>query len=64
MEQLLYGFTPGHDYPLPVVDLKTAAEQARERLWGQRQERDVQLEGMRILAKHVRSTHKDRWHGS
>lgn len=55
MEAIMLGVRIGEDYPEPVVDLPSAAREARERLWGWRRRADVKREGERILARHVRS---------
>jgi deoxyribodipyrimidine photo-lyase len=53
MESLLLSFTPGSDYPLPIVDLTLAQRQARATLWSMRELPEVAREGRRILAMHV-----------
>ncbi|TPE54175.1 deoxyribodipyrimidine photo-lyase [Maribrevibacterium harenarium] len=54
MEEGLYQCELGKDYPRPIVDLKLAAKEARDRLWGFRKNEQVQQEKYRILATHVR----------
>lgn len=53
MESLLLSFTPGSDYPLPIVDLTEAQRAARATLWSMRELPEVEREGRRILARHV-----------
>lgn len=53
MEQAFYQFRPGADYPLPVIDLDMAAEEARDKLFSFQKRDDVQEEGKRILARHT-----------
>lgn len=55
LEQLSYRCRIGHDYPQPVVDLKTAAARAREGLWGTKKSEAARTENKRILATHVKS---------
>lgn len=54
MELQLFGLRLGKDYPFPVVELKTAGKEARERLWGWRKRPEVKQEAARILKSHVR----------
>ncbi|MBU1820249.1 MAG: DNA photolyase family protein [Bacteroidetes bacterium] len=53
MEQSMYGFTLGADYPAPMVDFEKAHRLARERIWAMRKQPLVQQEGARILSRHV-----------
>ncbi|MEM9101730.1 MAG: deoxyribodipyrimidine photo-lyase [Pseudomonadota bacterium] len=41
-------------YPEPIINLKIAAKEARDRLWGWRKNPEVAVESQRILARHVR----------
>ncbi len=54
MEQMMYSFKLGEDYPVPIVDIKTSGKQARELLWQWRNNPQVKQESYRILARHVR----------
>jgi deoxyribodipyrimidine photo-lyase len=58
LEQQMFNWQLGVDYPAPIIDLTTAYRQARERLWQWRERFDVQSEGARILARHVRPPKK------
>ena len=53
MEQVFCGVTIGFDYPLPIVDLKTSAKTARDKIWGHKNHPAVTAEKNRILATHV-----------
>ncbi|MEM6964754.1 MAG: deoxyribodipyrimidine photo-lyase [Bacteroidota bacterium] len=53
MEQQLYNFHLGKNYPLPIVDLKATAKTAREKIWSHRSNPLVKQEAKRILYKHV-----------
>lgn len=53
MEQELYQFRLGHDYPLPIVPLAEAAKQAREQIWSLRKTEPVKAENQRILQRHT-----------
>ncbi|MGR5117915.1 deoxyribodipyrimidine photo-lyase/cryptochrome family protein [Vibrio astriarenae] len=57
MEALMYDLPEDSPYLNPIIDLKAQAQLARTRLWTWRGRGDVKLEGKRILAKHVRSSH-------
>jgi deoxyribodipyrimidine photo-lyase len=54
MEQMMYGFKLGEDYPMPIVDIKESGKTARELLWQWRKNPLVKQESYRILARHVR----------
>jgi deoxyribodipyrimidine photo-lyase len=54
MEQLMYDFKLGIDYPKPIVDLKESYNQAKDLLWLWRNRPQVKAEGRRILKRHVR----------
>jgi len=54
MEQTLYNCKIGSDYPAPIIDLPVAAKQARDILWGYRQQPGVKRDGKRIVSRHVR----------
>lgn len=56
MEQELYQFRLGIDYPLPIVPLAEAAKQAREQIWSLRQTDSVKAENQRILQRHTFKT--------
>jgi deoxyribodipyrimidine photo-lyase len=62
MEQSLYGVCIGKDYPSPIVDLELTRKKASDIIWSYRKKEGVQVEGARILAKHVntKSTSKKR----
>ena len=53
MEQTFCGVAIGVDYPLPIVDLKTSAKLARDKIWGHKKHPAVTAEKYRILATHV-----------
>ena len=53
MEQQLYHFQLGKDYPLPIVNLKETAKVAREKIWAHRNDAIVRRESKRILFKHI-----------
>ena len=54
MEAQMFNFQLGIDYPAPLVELHSAAAEARKRLWHWRSRPEVQQEARRILAWHVR----------
>lgn len=53
MEQTFCEVTIGVDYPAPIVDLKTSAKMARDKIWGHKKHPAVKAEKNRILATHV-----------
>jgi deoxyribodipyrimidine photo-lyase len=53
MEQTLYSFQIGVDYPLPIVNLEETQRASSEEVWGFRKERAVKMDAKRILKKHV-----------
>lgn len=54
MEEQMYQFILGKDYPEPVLDYQVHARRARDLLWSWRKQSDVQQENRRILKRHVR----------
>ena len=55
MEQSLYDFCPGKDYPLPVVDFLATAKQSLVKIFSLRKTESVQVENKRIKKLHIRS---------
>jgi len=53
MDDLLYDFSLGKDYPRPIVEYETAARYARDVLYSARKKFKVQKENQRILKRHV-----------
>ncbi|HAO15511.1 MAG TPA: deoxyribodipyrimidine photolyase, partial [Tenacibaculum sp.] len=53
LEQKLYGFKMGKDYPKPIVDISTTRKKASDTIWGMRKDKDVIQESYRILNKHA-----------
>ncbi|MFK7970016.1 MAG: deoxyribodipyrimidine photo-lyase/cryptochrome family protein [Bacteroidia bacterium] len=60
LEQQWLNFTPGTDYPLPIVDLKKSYKYAQENLWAMNDDPVVQAESVRILKRHV-NPNRNRW---
>lgn len=54
LEQQLYQFQPGLDYPHPIIDIADGAREARDKIWSHRKNELVKQENRRILAAHVR----------
>ena len=54
LEQQMFGFSIGTDYPEPIVDIKQTGGEARDILWKYRQNPSSKKESQRILRKHVR----------
>ena len=55
MEQEIYNFRLGEDYPEPVVDLVASGKAARAKIWGHRKNEKVRKERVRILETHTRN---------
>nr|WP_321222482.1 FAD-binding domain-containing protein [uncultured Psychroserpens sp.] len=53
MEQQLYNFELGKDYPYPIVDMDTTRKKASNTLWKLRKNKKVKEESLRILKKHT-----------
>lgn len=53
MEQQLYNFHLGVDYPYPIVDMNETRRKATDILWNLRKNRKVKEESLRILKKHT-----------
>ena len=53
IEEELYGFSLGKDYPKPIVDLQSAAKHASTKLWGMKNRANVRAESRRILSRHT-----------
>ncbi|WP_225034672.1 cryptochrome/deoxyribodipyrimidine photo-lyase family protein [Winogradskyella sp. SM1960] len=53
MEQAFYKFSPGVDYPMPIVDIKENRKRASEILWNMKNDAEVISESYRILKRHT-----------
>ena len=58
LEQQLYNFELGKDYPFPIVDIITHRKRATDMLWKFREDYTVKKENLRILQKHTISNRK------
>jgi deoxyribodipyrimidine photo-lyase len=58
MEQQLYGFESGRDYPAPIVDVEASRQRAADIVWSFRKTEEVRTEGKLILAKHTNAKGK------
>lgn len=56
LEAAMYGFRPGEDYPLPVLDIDQTGPRARELFWRWRARPTVRREKLRILERHTRAS--------
>lgn len=54
IEQEMYNFRLGENYPEPLVNLEESGRNARTKIWGHRKNKAVQEEKKRILAVHVK----------
>ena len=57
-EQAMYNFTPGLDYPEPIVKLDETRKYASEILWNMQKEPLVYKESRRILKRHTLANRK------
>ncbi|MFN4122552.1 MAG: FAD-binding domain-containing protein [Flavobacteriales bacterium] len=55
MEAMFYNFSPGKDYPLPIIDLEYSGRRAREEIWSTMKSTAAKQESQRILSRHVKS---------
>ena len=53
MEEEMYKFKLGRDYPEPIIDYKSARHFANEELWRVKKSDAAKVEGERIKARHV-----------
>jgi deoxyribodipyrimidine photo-lyase len=53
IEAILLNFDLGETYPSPIIDVESAAKQARDRIWKHRGEPSVKEEGKRIVKEHT-----------
>ncbi|WP_272151578.1 cryptochrome/deoxyribodipyrimidine photo-lyase family protein [Tenacibaculum aiptasiae] len=53
LEQKLYGFSLGKDYPKPIVDVEASRKKASDIIWGLKKDPDVIRESLRIINKHI-----------
>lgn len=53
IEQMLYDFEIGRDYPFPIVNLEEARRFSSEYFWNLRKELETIKDGKRIVAKHT-----------
>jgi deoxyribodipyrimidine photo-lyase len=53
LDQELYNFRLGVDYPVPIVDISESRERAKNALWSLKSNDTVKKENIRILKKHT-----------
>ena len=53
IEQIFHQFTPGKDYPLPIVNLEEARKKSSDFFWGMRKDAAVKKDSKRVLEKHT-----------
>jgi hypothetical protein len=51
MEEQMFSFTPGKDYPLPLVPAGKQAAESRQRLWQLKNSASVKAENSGILKR-------------
>lgn len=53
IEQMLYDFEIGADYPFPIVNLEVARRFSSDFFWSMRKEKEVKKDSFRIIEKHT-----------
>ncbi|WP_333878977.1 deoxyribodipyrimidine photo-lyase [Flavobacterium sp.] len=53
IEQIFHQFTPGADYPLPIVPLEESRKKSSDFFWNMRKENAVRTDSKRVLEKHT-----------
>jgi len=53
MEEMLYDFQLGRDYPKPMVDIEETGKHARDILWQKLKDPAVKQDAARILKRHT-----------
>jgi deoxyribodipyrimidine photo-lyase len=53
IEQQMYNVEIGKHYPKPIVDVEETRKRASDIVWSFRENEEVKLEGIRIIARHV-----------
>ena len=53
IEQEMYNFFIGKDYPYPIIDLETSRKKASEEIWKIRKSSKSKINAKKILEKHV-----------
>ncbi len=61
LEQNLYSFIPGTNYPLPVVDPVLSAKNAASLMYNFKKNLTSKQENARIISKHVRNSEKNKY---
>lgn len=54
MDEILYGFTPGKDYPKPIIKFEVAYRNAQDKLWSLKKSDQSKSFSKKILRKHAR----------
>lgn len=60
IEQQLCGVIIGEHYPKPIIELESAAKQARDKIWGHKKTNAVKKEINHIVIKHTRNKPKKK----
>ena len=60
LEQELYSFKLGIDYPNPIVNIESTRKNASDVLWNMRNDKLVKAESVRILQKHTVRKHTSK----
>ena len=60
LEEAMYDFKIGRDYPKPIVNIEDSGAHAREKLWSIKNSNKSKKNGLRILAKHSKARNKKR----
>ena len=61
MEEMMYDFKYGEDYPKRIVNHETASAKAREKLWSIKSSEENRLNSRKVLKKHTRQTKRKKY---
>lgn len=61
LEAQMMDFTPGVDYPDPIIDVTQSYRAAQKKLWDFRKRDDVKAEAKRILERHTVPSTRHKW---
>jgi len=59
MDEQMFSFKKGIDYPNPIIDIVKGARENVKPIWDLRKNQKVAVESIRILEKHVRKNNRN-----
>jgi deoxyribodipyrimidine photo-lyase len=60
IDEMLYNFKLGRDYPLPIIDLQSELRKNVDALWKLRKDELVKAENVRIIRTHTKNSKFDK----